>query len=118
MIVVVACKLNAQKFNLIYGRMPPHIETYQNNVVKRLIVADSTKNVAWIDNDSSITVIDSSATIRIMMRQLQEMFDEMKQVNDRYYAAQEILDVLTVNGTVTDRQKFKEAVRKYQKLNQ
>lgn len=74
-----------------------------------LLIGDNTKNVAWLNLDSTLTVIDSAATIKVLITELLRQQD----MNERLYAAMGVLSTITTRGKVTDINAFKKALKRY-----
>jgi hypothetical protein len=81
-----------------------------------LQIQDSAKGlVAYQKKDSSLVVIDSAATINVLMNTIKQIQEE----NKKLYAAQDILSYINTQGYVLnkDRIKFNDAVENYFKLS-
>lgn len=71
--------------------------------------------VAYQKKDSALVVLDSAATIKVLMNCIQKMQEQ----NKKLYAAEDILSYINTQGYVLnkDRVKFNDAVAKYFKLS-
>lgn len=81
-----------------------------------LQIQDSAKGlVAYQKKDSALVVLDSVATISVLMNTIKQM----QKQNEKLYAAQDILSYVNTQGYVLnkDRVKFNDAVKKYFKLS-
>lgn len=78
-----------------------------------LWVSDSIgRLVAYKVKDSGIVVIDTMATIEALSVQVLRNMDEMR----LGYAAMDILNYITLKGTIVNRKKFDYAVKEFIKL--
>jgi hypothetical protein len=81
-----------------------------------LMIMDSSKRVAYLDKDSNLVVIDSLATIKVLIQCSFQNGRQLNKYQERFYAAADILNYLKINGTISNKKKFDAAVKKYRAL--
>lgn len=108
----------AQEFKIMKaGTMPSNISMMADSL-KILRVYDSVKGEVAIYYKDSLIVMDSLAAIKTLLKISQYSFEQQQKQNEKYWAAQDILNYINTQGYVMnkDRKKFNEAVSKYRKL--
>ena len=117
-LLLCAVFVRAQDFKIMKaGTMPSNI-TMRSDSLKTLRVYDSAKGEVAIYYKDSLIVTDSLAAIKTLLKISQYSFEQQQKQNEKYWAAQDILNYINTQGYVMnkDRKKFNEAVAKYRKL--
>lgn len=102
---------------------PPSVIIYSDSTFKNFrsfVVYDSAHRLVCEQTKDFLIVLDSLATIKVLIKSLKEQFERESDIWQKLYAAEDILRYVSVNGYVDNkhRKKFNKAVLKYQKLKQ
>lgn len=74
------------------------------------------KVVAYQKKDSALVVLDSAGTIKSLINWVLQSQKENDREYERYFSIQQILMYIKEDGTITDKKKFREAVKHYENL--
>lgn len=85
---------------------------------KEFSVSDSIKGIVAIKKKDTLIIIDSLATIQTLIKISESHFKHQEEQNKRLLAAQDILNYITIDGFVFNKNRvaFNRAVVRYRKL--